>query len=113
MLNEADRRIAPRTETAFFAVEISGRDRYQRLVRNISASGFAFEDRLATEKPGDLVLMDFPVPNSTHTLRVAGRVVHVRAEQGVGVRIENVDQSTYAKVLAAPPNMTGPLPILS
>ena len=36
-----ERRIEPRTDTAFFAVEIRGNDLYYRLVRNISASFFA------------------------------------------------------------------------
>ena len=48
-----ERRVEPRTETAFFAVEIRGNDLYYRMVRNISASGFSFDDRFPLERPGD------------------------------------------------------------
>ncbi len=110
-MNESERRIAPRMNTEFFAVEIRGEDRYQRLVRNISASGYSFHDQLASDRPGDPILMDFPIPGSDATLRVAGRIVYVKPDRGIGVRIEQVDKSAYAKVLADPPALTGPFPI--
>jgi hypothetical protein len=98
-----DRRVEPRTETAFFAVEIRGNDLYYRLVRNISASGFSFDDRFPLERPGDPILMEFPLPGSSEPIRVAGRVVYARPDRGVGVRIEDVEQSRYAQLMAVPP----------
>ncbi len=106
-MDVCDRRTSPRIETAFFAVEVSERARYQRLVRNISAGGFAFEERLATKQVGEPVFMDFPVPGSAFPLRVAGQVRHAQSDGLVGVMIEGVDQERYAKVLASPPNMVG------
>ena len=32
--------------------------------RNISASGFSFDDRFPLERPGDPILMEFPLPGS-------------------------------------------------
>jgi len=100
---EADRRTEPRTDTAFFAVEIRGNDLYYRLVRNISASGFSFDDRFPLERPGDPIVMEFPLPGSREPIRVAGRVVYARPDRGVGVRIEEVDGGRYAQLMAVPP----------
>jgi hypothetical protein len=110
-LDTSERRVAPRTDTAFFAVDIRGNARYQRLVCNISSSGFRYEDRLADEKPGDQVVMDFPLPGSKENLRVRGRVVYALAERGVGVEIDDVDRAGYEALLATPPSFSGPLPI--
>jgi hypothetical protein len=98
-----ERRGEPRTETAFFAVEIRGDDLYYRLVRNISASGFSFDDRFPIERPGDPILMEFPLPGSREPIRVAGRVVYARPDRGVGVRIEDVEKERYAQLMAVPP----------
>jgi hypothetical protein len=98
-----DRRVEPRTETAFFAVEIRGNDLYYRLVRNISASGFSFDDRFPLEQPGDPILMEFPLPGSHDPIRVAGRVVYARPDRGVGVHIEEVERERYEKLMAFPP----------
>jgi hypothetical protein len=98
-----ERRIEPRTETAFFAVEIRGNDLYYRLVRNISASGFSFDDRFPLERPGDAIVMEFPLPGSADPIRVEGRVVYARPDRGVGVRIEDVEQNRYAQLIAVPP----------
>ena len=101
--DESERRIEPRTETAFFAVEIRGSDLYYRLVRNISASGFSFDDRFPLERPGDPILMEFPLPGSLSPIRVAGRVVYARPDRGVGVRIEEVERERYQRLMAVPP----------
>jgi hypothetical protein len=100
---DADRRTEPRTDTAFFAVEIRGNDLYYRLVRNISANGFSFDDRFPLERPGDPIIMEFPLPGSREPIRVSGRVVYARPDRGVGVRIEEVDDSRYAQLMAVPP----------
>src|SRR5438270_13744603 len=101
--SDSDRRIEPRTETAFFAVEIRGNDLYYRLVRNISASGFSFDDRFPLERPGDPILMEFPLPGSRDPIRIAGRVVYARPDRGVGVHIETVERDRYAQLMAVPP----------
>ncbi len=100
---DANRRVEPRTETAFFAVEIRGNDLYYRLVRNISASGFSFDDRFPLERPGDPIVMEFPLPGSREPIRVSGRVVYARPDRGVGVRIEDVERDRYAQLMAVPP----------
>jgi hypothetical protein len=101
--SDSDRRGEPRTETAFFAVEIRGNDLYYRLVRNISASGFSFDDRFPLERPGDPIVMEFPLPGSREPIRVAGRVVYARPDRGVGVQIEQVERERYAQLIAVPP----------
>src|ERR1700757_3155553 len=98
-----ERRIEPRTDTAFFAVEIRGNDLYYRLVRNISASGFSFDDRFPLERPGDPIVMEFPLPGSREPIRVSGRVVYARPDRGVGVHIEEVERERYAQLMAVPP----------
>src|SRR5437667_12824562 len=102
-LSDDERRIEPRTDTSFFAVEIRGNDLYYRLVRNISASGFSFDDRFPLERPGDPILMEFPLPGSRDPIRIAGRVVYARPDRGVGVRIEDVDNDRYTKLITVPP----------
>jgi hypothetical protein len=98
-----ERRGEPRTRTAFFALEIRGNDLYYRLVRNISAGGFSFDDRFPLDRPGDAILMEFPLPGSHEPIRVAGRVVYSRPDRGVGVRIEDVEKERYARLMSIPP----------
>jgi hypothetical protein len=102
-IEKSERRHEPRTETAFFAVEIRGNDLYYRLVRNISQNGFSFDDRFPLERPGDPILMEFPLPGSRSPIRVSGRVVYARPDRGVGVRIEQVERDRYEKLIAVPP----------
>src|SRR5438477_11818754 len=87
MLDRDERRNEPRTRTSFFAVEIRGNDLYYRLVRDISPSGFCFDERFTSEQPGDRVVMEFPLPGATTPICVHGRAVHVAPDRGVGVRI--------------------------
>ncbi len=104
LVSEAsDRRGEPRTDTAFYAVELRGSEVYYRLVRNISASGFSFDDRFPLERPGDSIVMDFPLPGSPSPIRINGRVVYARPDRGVGVVIEETDVPSYAKLCALPP----------
>jgi hypothetical protein len=101
-MNKNERRIEPRTPTAFFAVEVRGADLYYRLVRNISASGFSFDDHFPLERPGDEIVMEFPLPGA-RPIRVAGEVVYARPDRGVGVRIKDVERERYAQLCAVPP----------
>lgn len=105
-MSDSDRRNEPRTPTSFFAVEVRGSDLYYRLVRNISASGFSFDDHFPLERPGDEIVMEFPLPGSREPIRVEGEVVYARPDRGVGVRIKNVERDRYARLIAIPP----PLP---
>jgi hypothetical protein len=105
--NCAERRREPRTVTAFFAVEIRGSEVYYRLVRNISAGGFSFDDRFPLERPGDPIVVEFPLPGSSQAIRIAGRVVYARPDRGVGVCIEEVDLARYEQLMAVPPPAIG------
>ena len=101
--SEQDRRVEPRTDTSFFAVEVRGNEVYYRLVRNISATGFSFDDRFPLERPGDAITMDFPLPGAAAPIRIEGRVVYARPDRGVGVQIEQVDRAAYEQLCAIPP----------
>lgn len=103
MADESERRGEPRTDTAFYAVELRGNEVYYRLVRNISASGFSFDDRFPLERPGDSIVMDFPLPGAPTPIRISGRVVYARPDCGVGVVIEATDADRYARLCACPP----------
>lgn len=98
-----NRRIEPRIDTAFFAVEVRGRELHYRLVRNISASGFSFDDHFPLDRPGDPIVMEFPLPGSSEPIRVDGRVVYARPDRGVGVHIEHVEEARYQQLIAVPP----------
>ena len=103
-LDDANRRVEPRTDTAFFAVEVRGRELHYRLVRNISASGFSFDDNFPLDRPGDAIVMEFPLPGSSEPIRVDGTVVYARPDRGVGVRIERVEEDRYQQLIqGAPP----------
>jgi hypothetical protein len=101
--SDDDRRVEPRVPTAFFAVELRGTDVYYRLVRNISHSGFSFDDHFPLERPGDEITMEFPLPGSRDPIRIAGEVVYARPDRGVGVRIKDVERERYARLMAVPP----------
>ena len=75
ILDRSERRGEPRTRTSFFAVEIRGNDLYYRLVRDISSNGFCFDEKFPIERPGDEIVMDFPLPGSITPIRVCGQVV--------------------------------------
>ncbi len=102
-LDDSERRIEPRTSTAFFAVEVRGRELHYRLVRNISISGFSFDDHFPLDRPGDSIVMEFPLPGSSDPIRVDGKVVYARPDRGVGVRIERVEEDRYRQLIAVPP----------
>jgi hypothetical protein len=106
-LDQDERRAEPRTRTSFFAVEIRGNDLYYRLIRDISPSGFCFDEKFPAERPGDLITMDFPLPGSTTPIRVCGHVVYVEPQRGVGVRITDVERERYARLMAFPPPLPG------
>ena len=102
-MTKSDRRIEPRTPTSFFAVELRGADLYYRLVRNISMSGFSFDDHFPLERPGDDITMEFPLPGSNEPIRISGEVVYARPDRGVGVRIKDVERTRYAQLMKVPP----------
>lgn len=96
----AERRAEERRKTAFFATEKRGSDFYYRLIRNLSPSGFSFDDRFPLERVGDPVKMEFPLPGRAQTVPVNGRVVYVSPDRGVGVRIEGIPGAGFETVLA-------------
>lgn len=95
----AERRSEERLKTAFFAVEKRGSDFYYRLIRNLSPSGFSFDDRFPLERVGDPVKMEFALAESAHTVSVLGRVVYVSPDRGVGVRIEGTPDPSFRTVV--------------
>lgn len=98
-----NRRVEPRIATSFLAVELRGSEVYYRLVRNLSLSGFSFDDHFPLERPGDEIVMEFPLPGSNRPIRVAGEVVYARPDRGVGIRITDVEADRYARLIATPP----------
>jgi len=102
-LDRDERRAEPRTRTSFFAVELRGSDLYYRLVRDISSHGFCFDEKFPIERPGDEIVMEFPLPGSTTPIRVCGQVVYVEPKGGVGVRIVDVERDRYARLMELPP----------
>ena len=102
--DESDRRFEERTPTSFFAVEVRGAEIYYRLVRNLSSTGFSFDDRFPLERPGDDIHMEFPLPDRAEPIRILGKVVYARPDRGVGVQIVNVsDTDRYDRLLQIPP----------
>ena len=104
-----ERRAQPRTRTAFFAVEVRGEEIAYRLVRDISARGFCVETVGPGDRPGERLVMEFPLPGSPAPIRVEGEVVHAGPD-GVGVRIRSVDEEPYARLLAHSPPALTPAP---
>jgi len=83
-----ERRGAPRRATDFYAVETRGGARVFRLIRNVSAHGLLFENRLADEVPGQLVELELPSAHDPAAPRcVRGEVVYVTPAGHVGVRL--------------------------
>jgi hypothetical protein len=103
-LDQSERRRAPRCSTYFFATELRGNDLYFRIVTNLSDGGFFYEEPLATSRPGDEVVMDFPLPGRREPLRVRGHVAFVAPQQGAGVRFtEHAPDEALALLYADAP----------
>jgi hypothetical protein len=83
---DRERRESPRSETLFVAVEQEGQDIYYRLVTDVSATGFSFEEPAVPRRIGDPVVMEFPLPGG-QPFKIRGEVRRERtSEQRVGVR---------------------------
>jgi hypothetical protein len=101
---DRERRQSPRTSTYFLAVELQGEDVYYRVVTNVSPGGFFYEEPVPTEKPGDEVVMDFPLPGRRDPLRIRGEVRFVQPRRGIGVRFTDVTSALeLERLVAAPP----------
>ena len=98
-----ERRQTPRTSTYFLAVELQGDDVYYRVVTNVSPGGFFYEEPVPTEKPGDEVVMDFPLPGQRVPLRIRGEVRFVQPRRGIGVRFTEVAAPAELELLVAAP----------
>lgn len=82
-----DRRAEPRVPADFYAVELRGSSRYFRLVRNVSRTGLLFENRIADEKPGEMVELELPRRGAEPPVRVRAEVVRVSVDGTIGVRL--------------------------
>jgi hypothetical protein len=100
---DPERRHAPRTSTYFLAVELQGEDVYYRVVTNLSPGGFFYEEPVPTEKPGDEVVMDFPLPGRRDPLRIRGEIRFVAPRRGIGVRFTDVAAPMELERLVASP----------
>jgi hypothetical protein len=100
---DRDRRTAKRTPTYFLAVEHQGDDVYYRVVTNLSAGGFFYEEPVPVERPGDEVVMDFPLPGRREPLRIRGEVRFVQPRKGIGVRFTDVSASLELEQLVKRP----------
>jgi hypothetical protein len=90
--------------TYFLAVERQGDDVYYRVVTNLSAGGFFFEEPVPVEQPGDEVVMDFPLPGRREPLRIRGEVRFVSPRKGIGVRFKDVTGTAeLEQLVSAPP----------
>jgi hypothetical protein len=83
-----DRRASRREVANFYAIEVEGKGRYLRRVRNVSQDGILFESPLGDERPGETVELELPRGESGETERVKGEVVYVTPEGQVGVRLD-------------------------
>jgi hypothetical protein len=99
---DVERRHAARRPANFFAVQRRGSDEYYRLVTNISKTGFFFQDHVPTEQPGELVVLDFPLPGQVDPVRVTGKVRYV-GPRGVGVEVTYVKREDYERLMSVPP----------
>jgi hypothetical protein len=100
---DSERRRAPRCSTYFLAVEHQGDDVYYRVVTNVSAGGFFYEEPVPMERPGDEVVMDFPLPGRREPIRIRGEVRFVQPRKGIGVRFTQVSAGTELEQLVAQP----------
>lgn len=98
---KSDRRIEPRTETSFLAVELRGAEIKYRRIRDISPGGFRVEG--IDRSPGERLVMEFPLPGSTVPIRVEGQITDRRDSGDLGVRITDVERDRYAQLIAIPP----------
>ena len=97
-----DRRKSERMTASFFAVQRRGADEYYRLVTNISEGGFFFQDPVPCEQIGELVVMDFALPDEAQPLRVTGKVRYVGYGAGVGCEITHTRRDLYQRLLCIP-----------
>ena len=90
MANSEQRR-GRRVDVEFFAVEITGSNRYYRLVRNISEEGLFFEvpPGWEAEVPGGPVVLELEPEIVGEMSRLEGQIVH-SGSRGVGVRLTHV-----------------------
>lgn len=84
---DRERRSSPRVSTNFQAVELRGDELHYRIVTNVSEGGFFYEDAVPSGRPGDEVVMEFPVPGRSTPIRIRGEVRFVAPRRGTGVRV--------------------------
>jgi hypothetical protein len=90
-------RRSPRVELEFFAVEVTGRGGYYRLVRNVSQDGLFFEvpPDWSPQEEGGKVVLDLEPEHPHELMRIEGSVAH-RGPDGVGIRVTNATRAARA-----------------
>jgi hypothetical protein len=83
--SKTDRREVGRRPVDFYAVELSHGGRYLRKITNVSRSGLLLEDKLNTQRPGEIMELLLPRPD-TDPVRVKAEVVRVTQAGQVGLR---------------------------
>ena len=101
---ESERRMGPRVDVEFFAIELSGEGRFYRLVRNVSEHGLYFETPPGWYHDGTApVVLELEPEIRGERMRVEGTVAHA-TEHGVGLRLVDATPSARAwlrRLLAA------------
>jgi hypothetical protein len=80
-----DRRSVGRDPVDFYAVELSQGGRYLRKIKNVSRTGLLLEDALRMQRPGQVIELLLPRPD-TAPMRIKAEVVRVTGAGQVGLR---------------------------
>ena len=81
----ADRRAVGRRAVSFYGVELSHGGRYLRKITNVSRGGLLLEDKLRMRRPGQIMELLLPRPD-TAPVRIQAEVVRVTRGGQVGLR---------------------------
>src|SRR5690242_7699479 len=98
MANSEQRR-GPRVDVEFFAVEITGTNRYYRLVRNASEDGLFFEvpPGWETEAPGGSAALELEPEVVGEMARAEGTIAH-SGERGAGARLTHAPPAARTRL---------------
>lgn len=80
-----DRRSVDRNPVDFYAVELSQGGRYLRKIKNVSRTGLLLEDGLQMQRPGQVMELLLPRPD-TVPMRIKAEVVRVTNAGQVGLK---------------------------
>ncbi|MBC8133019.1 MAG: PilZ domain-containing protein [Deltaproteobacteria bacterium] len=80
-----DRRAVGRQAVDFYGVQLSHGGRYLRRITNISRTGLLLEDRLNTQRPGEIMELELPRTDAV-PVRVVAEIVRVTRGGQVALR---------------------------